>query len=259
MIKLYTFAISHFSEKARWALDEARVPYTEHVLVPGPHMMTTRRLAHGTEVPIMVHDRRVIQGSSAILDYIERALATDRVESAQSVEQREFESELDRSLGRAVQTVVYGAALDSERAWVTKLWSNAAPTWVPAFYRVSYPVIARAVKRMYRAGDPASVAAAQVRFDETLSRLDSMLASSPYLSGDEPGRVDRVASALLAPLFSPPEHPMSWPAAPASLERYVEPYRERPICRHVGMMYREHRHRYATPYRLSSVRRHLPV
>ena len=37
MLKLYTFNISHFSEKARWALDYEGILYEERVLLPGPH------------------------------------------------------------------------------------------------------------------------------------------------------------------------------------------------------------------------------
>ena len=37
MRRLYTFRISHFSEKARWALDLQGLPYEESTLLPGPH------------------------------------------------------------------------------------------------------------------------------------------------------------------------------------------------------------------------------
>jgi len=45
MLKLYTFNISHFSEKARWALDYEGIAYEERVLLPGPHQLVTRRIA----------------------------------------------------------------------------------------------------------------------------------------------------------------------------------------------------------------------
>ena len=79
MVRLYTFNISHFAEKARWALDRTGVAYEERVLVPGPHLRTIRRLGQGaTSVPVLVDGERVVQGSSAIIDYIdERWLAGD--------------------------------------------------------------------------------------------------------------------------------------------------------------------------------------
>ena len=69
--KLYTFTISHFAEKARWALDFKRVQYQEKRLVPGSHIPIVKRMAPGTSVPVLRDDGRVIQGSSAIIDYLD--------------------------------------------------------------------------------------------------------------------------------------------------------------------------------------------
>src|SRR4029078_1155150 len=46
MFELYDFTFSHYSEKARWALDFKGVPYTPRHLSPGFHMRTTRKLHH---------------------------------------------------------------------------------------------------------------------------------------------------------------------------------------------------------------------
>ena len=65
MLKLYTFNISHFAEKARWTLDYEGIAYEERVLVPGPHQLVTRRIARRTHVPVLEHDGQYVQGSSA--------------------------------------------------------------------------------------------------------------------------------------------------------------------------------------------------
>ena len=70
MLKLYTFNLSHFSEKARWALDFEGISYVERILLPGPHQLVTRRIAPRTHVPVLEHDGQYVQGSSAIIDYI---------------------------------------------------------------------------------------------------------------------------------------------------------------------------------------------
>lgn len=38
-----TIPYSHFSEKARWVLDLAGIPYREESRLPGPHVFATRR------------------------------------------------------------------------------------------------------------------------------------------------------------------------------------------------------------------------
>jgi glutathione S-transferase len=55
MLTLLTFVISHFSEKARWALDFEGLSYDERRLIPGMHFPAVRRLASKTTVPVLVH------------------------------------------------------------------------------------------------------------------------------------------------------------------------------------------------------------
>ena len=62
MLKLYTFNISHFAEKARWTLDYEGIPFDEQVLLPGPHQLVTRRIGKRTHVPVLEHDGRYVQG-----------------------------------------------------------------------------------------------------------------------------------------------------------------------------------------------------
>jgi glutathione S-transferase len=43
MFELYDFTFSHYSEKARWALDYKGIPYTPRHLLPGFHLRITRK------------------------------------------------------------------------------------------------------------------------------------------------------------------------------------------------------------------------
>ena len=71
MTRLYTFTISHFAEKARWSLDYKGIHYQEKRLVPGSHVPIIKRIAPSTFVPVLQDAGRVIQGSSAIIDYVD--------------------------------------------------------------------------------------------------------------------------------------------------------------------------------------------
>ena len=51
MFELYDFTFSHYSEKARWALDFKGVPYTPRHLLPGFHMRTTESWPHAPPYP----------------------------------------------------------------------------------------------------------------------------------------------------------------------------------------------------------------
>ena len=67
--QLITFGISHYCEKARWALDWHGVDYDEIGWPPGLHFILAKRCgAKDTTLPILLDGKRVIQGSDAIID-----------------------------------------------------------------------------------------------------------------------------------------------------------------------------------------------
>jgi glutathione S-transferase len=243
MLRLYTFNISHFSEKARWALDYEGIAYEEKVLLPGPHQLVTRRIARRTSVPVLEHDGKYVQGSSAILDYAADKLGAKKLtasDPAQREKTRELEATLDLAFGRGVQQVLYSAVLDDRRA-VTDLWSFGGPFWARGFYAVAYPVASAVVKRMYKTTDAQGVEQAKQRFVSTFDALDAQLAQQPYLGGDAPNRADVTLAALLAPVCRVPEHRMPWPELPPALTSFEASLKGRPTWNHVLRMYREHR------------------
>ena len=243
MTRLYTFNISHFSEKARWALDYESVPYTERVLLPGPHQLVTRRIARRSHVPVLEHDGTYVQGSGAIVDYIADRLGRTRLtppDPAGRAKALELEGRLDRVFGRGVQQIVYSELLKDRRT-VTRLWSLGGPFWSRGFYVAAFPAVAAAVKRLYKTADAEGVAEARRRFVAMFDELDDLLARQPYLGGSAPDRTDVTVAALLAPLCGPPEHRIEWPALPPPLEDFASRLRGRPTWNHVLRMYREHR------------------
>ena len=245
MLKLYTFNISHFSEKARWALDYEGIPYEEKVLLPGPHQLATRRMARRTQVPILEHDGQHVQGSSAIVDYVAARLGGTKltpIDPTERAKALELEKTLDRAFGRGVQQVLYSELLKDRRT-VVDLWSSGGPVWARGFYAIAFPAVASAVKRMYKTNDAEGVAKAKQRFAIVFDELDAMLAKQPYLGGDAANRNDITLAALLAPVCRVPEHRVKWPAMPPALAEFEAGLRDRPTWNHTLRMYREHRKR----------------
>jgi glutathione S-transferase len=243
MLKLYTFNISHFSEKARWTLDYEGIPYEEKVLLPGPHQLVTRRIAPRTHVPVLEHDGQYVQGSSAIIDYVADRLGGTKltaIDPSERAKALELEKTLDRAFGRGVQQVLYSAFLKDRRT-IVDLWSSGGPFWASGFYAVAFPAIASAVKRMYKTTDVEGVAKAKQRFAITFDELDAVLAKQRYLGGDTPNRSDITLAALLAPVCRAPEHRVKWPAMPFELSDLEASLSGRPTWNHVLRMYRDHR------------------
>jgi glutathione S-transferase len=100
---LYVFAISHYCEKARWALDRLEIDH--ELLYPpvGLHMQIAKNLgAARSSVPILIADERVVQGSAAIIDWADAATAedADRLTPASVCDPcREIERRADDVLG----------------------------------------------------------------------------------------------------------------------------------------------------------------
>jgi len=241
MLRLTTFVISHFSEKVRWALDFEGVSYAERRLLPGPHLLVTRRLAKASTVPILEHDGRVIQGSGDILDYLESGLGLSRLKAPDVVAARcrQLEVLADDALGVGIQRICYEELL-KDRKGMTDLWMQGGPAWGRAFYAVAYGGIASAVKRMYQV-TPDAVGRAKDRFRAAMVELDGALGTQRYFAGNEPTRLDVAVAALLAPLCRPPEHLVRWPALPGGVPEFVRAFEGGRTWQHTLRMYRDHR------------------
>jgi glutathione S-transferase len=244
MLRLYTFTISHFSEKARWALDLNGISYDEERLLPGPHQSTIRRLAPGSSVPVLRHDGVVIQGSSAIVDYAERQLGATKLAPPQGAAGRakELEALADRAFGLGTQRIFYGALFARPKT-IVDMWSQGGPWWGRAMYALTFPLIRPTLRRMYTIL-PGPIQEAKDLFCRAFDETDRALASAPYLLGETLSRVDVTVASLLAPLCRPPEHVLRWPKdteMPSELVDFIREFEDRPTSGFVRRMYRDHR------------------
>ena len=72
MVKLYQFPLSHYCEKARWALDYKGLAYEKINIFPGSHFPVLKKLGlKDTTVPVLIDQSSVIQGSSQIITYLD--------------------------------------------------------------------------------------------------------------------------------------------------------------------------------------------
>ncbi|MEL6688986.1 MAG: glutathione S-transferase N-terminal domain-containing protein [Pseudomonadota bacterium] len=235
---LHTFSISHFSEKARWGLDWAGVPYRLEPTIPFLHMRNARRLkVPGTSVPILERPgQSAIQGSSAILDWAETQ-GTGLLPTGTDLEQR-----LDTKVGPRIIAYFYSeAAIETPREIPPLFMTDLSPMKSMAF-RTFWPLIRRLMIVGMRLG-PERRARARDHLLHELDWLDSLLRDGrEYLGGDAPNRADLTAAALLAPVALPPEHPVYKGLKPPPLMAAdCDDWANRPSMAHVRRMYARHR------------------
>ena len=206
MFELYDFTFSHFSEKARWALDFKGVPYTPRHLLPGFHMRTTRKLAPRSSVPILKTDRAVIQGSSEIIDFLEQAFPERRLTPADPRDASsalEWEKYLDVEIGVTLRLWFYHHTLPDRDRALRFLCTDA--TWLQrSLFGLSFSPLRRKMTQLMNI-NAESASNAERRFALAFDRLDQALELGPYLAGNSFSRADMTACALLWPLCRPGE------------------------------------------------------
>lgn len=245
MLRLYTFQVSHFAEKARWALDYKRVPYEERRLLPGPHLAVTRRLSRRTSVPLLLAGGRVVQGSSEIIDFAEQRWLDRPLNPQDSglLEQAlELEGWLDRELGERLRRVFYFYALRQPEI-VLQLFTQGGPWWGRLFYKAGLPFVGDRIRKMY-AINSENVATDLQQLAAAFKRLDALLEGRKHLVGDHFTRADLTLAALTAPMWQPLEHSTRWPSqdlVPVEIRELRAQYAETRTCAHVLDMYRKYR------------------
>src|SRR5437660_9494287 len=102
---LVTIPISHYCEKARWALDRIGVPYRERAHLQVVHWFAAKRAGGGHTVPVLVCGDRVLANSADILDAADeyaRAQPELRLypdDPAQAADVRALEDDFNTRLG----------------------------------------------------------------------------------------------------------------------------------------------------------------
>ncbi len=241
-MRLYTFLISHYSEKARWALDHKGLTYESIHLVPGLHVVTTMRVAGRRQVPILVDGAKTVSDSTEILDYLdetypERPLTPP--DAADGEQARSIASFADREIGGPLRRVLYDALLDGPE--VPALWAQGASTAARVASRLTYPLMKAAVRRTYRI-HRSEVDASRARLLAALRELDPQLEGRRYFVAERFTRADLTLAALLSPLTMPEEHPCRWPKrTPQAVEDLRRDIGDSLAVRHAQAMYREHR------------------
>jgi glutathione S-transferase len=206
MFELYDFRFSHYSEKARWALDFKGVPYTPRHLLPGFHLRTTRKLAPRTSVPILKTDGAVIQGSTEIIDFLERtfperSLTPADPDDANSAVQ--WEKYLDAEIGVALRLWFYHHTLpDRDRA--LRFLCSDAPWLQRSLFALSFATVRRKMTQFMNI-NAENASEAERRFLLAFDRLDNALERAPFLAGNRFSRADLTACALLWPMCRPGE------------------------------------------------------
>lgn len=245
--ELYVFAISHYCEKARWALDHHGIEFDLRHLAPGSHMEVAQKLgAEGSSLPILVAGDEVVQGSSAIIDWADAATddPSKRLcpEPEFQEECRALEQRLDDRAGVHVRRFYYSEALVEYPETVLPIFARDLQDAERKSIEENWGIVRQLMMARMDLGPEQREESGAIVADE-LDFLDARLADGRrFLIGDRFSRADVTAASLLAPLAIPPEHPtyglLEVPPLAAAL---LDQWKDRPVITWVREMYRDYR------------------
>jgi glutathione S-transferase len=245
--RLLTIPISHFCEKARWALDRAGVGYEEESHVQGIHRIVARRAGGGTTMPVLVTDDGVFAESEDILRYADERLEEGRRLFPADRRLRDdvvgLCRELDEGLGPDGRRLMYALMLELKGPML-RVNNQGVPAWEGRTMSALWPLVTRWGRRDLGIGEDT------VRTDEENVRraFDAMAErrgdGRPYLCGERFTAADLTFAALAAAVVVPPEYGVRLPQPdelPEHIARMVRDFREHPAGAYAMELFRTER------------------
>lgn len=221
---LHQFPISHYCEKARWALDYKGLDYRLRNHLPGLHVRKIRKVADRTTVPVLEHDGKFIQGSAAIISHLDDQFPQKPLtpsDGTQRSQALEWERYFDADLGPHVRRFCYDTLLKHPGVVVPML-AQDGPIWGGPFLRLMFPKLQKIMRRTMKIREP-EVSQSREALESVLERLNQALEGRDYLVGNQFTRADLTAASLLAPLFMPEGYGINWPdTVPSPLKEWID-------------------------------------
>src|SRR5262245_19165907 len=246
---LWHIRISHYSEKARWALDHKGVAHRRRAPVPGSHLAIALWLSRGHRAtfPVLEIDGETIGDSTAISAALEERHPERPLYPADPDQRRralELEDFFDEELGPKIRLLAWHEVTREPEGLVELVGPDvpdslmrldpggrATVGYSRAFTQLRYGV---------RSADAAADARAAVM--RAMERLEAELDGNDYLVGDGLTVADLAAAALFYPLVNPPEGP-GLPVGPEPLESFRAALADRRGYRWVEEIFHRHRRR----------------
>jgi glutathione S-transferase len=243
---LWHIELSHYSEKARWALDHKGVAYRRRTPQVGAHRLVAMAMTRGRHqrMPVLRLEGRTIPDSTAIVAALEERFPEPALYPADAADRARalaLEDFFDEQLAPAIRSFAWhhvlgeaggiGAAVAPDRPGLRRLLNAAAPL-AGRIIRGDYDATAE-----HNAASRAAIVAAA-------DRVEAELQPSGYLVGDRFSVADLTGAALFTPVMTPPQRPFLPAVAPPAVTELREELEARRAGQWVLETYARHRGAY---------------
>ena len=247
MLRLITIPISHYCEKARWALERVGIPYREERHVQGIHRLASRRAGGGGTVPVLVTPDGVLGESEEILAWVdEHTPPPHRLFPTEPRARSEVERlcrRLDDELGPRGRRLMYVHML-AHRKLTLRFNNEGVPRWEAAAIRYGWPLAVRFVRRELGIRPGIEVEDEAAVWHELDFVAELLADGRPHLCGERFGAADLTFAALSAAVVVPPLYGVPLPQPemlPPNTAALVVRAREHPAGRYALALFAEHR------------------
>ncbi len=207
---LYEFPHSHFCEIARWSLAHKGVSYRSVPLFPGWHVAKMKRLAGGSSLPVLVDGENVIQGSGAIVDYLDRAHPEKRLTPETDAHEIEaLKAEIAATIGVPLRRLCYYHLLPNADL-IRHCFMHRSGALANLAFKVMYKFLRQRIIDVYDCTERGA-ASAKVELEQAIEAFDKRFTGARFLLGDTFSRADICFASLLAFMVMPPQYPLTWP------------------------------------------------
>jgi len=241
---LWHLEISHYNEKARWALDYKGVAHVRRAVMPALQEFTARRLRAGRTLPVLEMNGRAFGDSTMILEEVERRWPEPPLYPVDPEARRRalgLEEYFDERCGHDVRRVLFNDNLAEPEKFLAMLYGADHPRI--GLIKALSPLLGQAVKLRYRIR-PETVERSRDKVRAAFDEIEAAVGSSGYLVGGSFTVADLTAASLLAPIVMPPEFPyiklQPDDRTPQS-RRFRDSLKDRPGFKWVEDIYARHR------------------
>lgn len=229
MLTLYQFPISHYCEKARWALEYKNLDYKKVNLLPGLHAKKAKKLASKSALPILVHDKQVINESSQIISYLDQNFPQNNLTPI-DVDLRnkalEWEHFADEEIGSDVRCLCYHTLLDHPDITIP-FFTVDGPWYGKLFMQLTYSNLSTKMRKYMQLNDKTAVLINQ-RLSHAIKKVHTHIKDREFFVGDSFTRADIGVASLLAPLCRPEGFGLEWPNQfPEPLNSTIKEYADK--------------------------------
>jgi glutathione S-transferase len=247
--RLLTIPISHYCERARWALERAGVPFVEEQHLQVFHYLPVRRAGGRGTVPVLVTEEGVLTESRAIVRFADARAPTQlKLAPARAADHalaEQLSDRFERELAVETRRLVYPRVMQLG----TKLLpynDGRAPRLQRALLRPLFPFARAFLTKKLDLRDEMLVRAEGI-VRKTFDEVAELLADGrSYLAGERFSGADLDFASLAAPVLIPKEYGVPLPPleafAPESRVLFEE-MRAHPAGAFALRIYREERAR----------------